>query len=202
MNDRTRAFGQDKEPSLLDRVGRNLSTRRLRRLIGCVEGRRCADIGCGFDAALSVSLFGGAAQVTLVDVAVDPLAASPGTHRIVEGHLPEVLDSIPDKSFDVIICNNVLEHLWEPEITLRQFHRLLATSGVCELNVPSWTGKRALEFAAFRLRVAPASEMNDHKAYYNPKDLWLLLVRSGFRPQDIKVRRHKLTLNTVARVRS
>ena len=66
------------------------------------------------------------------------------------------------------------------------------------VNVPTWRGKRALEFAAFRLGVSPADEMNDHKRYYDPKDLWPLLVEAGFRPSDIRCHRHKLGLNTFA----
>jgi SAM-dependent methyltransferase len=110
-----------------------------------------------------------------------------------------VLSSEPDGSIDAIICNNVIEHLWDPITTLRDFHRILTPGGVCVVNVPSWWGKVALEFAAFRLKLAPASEMNDHKTYYDPRELWPLLVQAGFSPQNIKIRRHKFRLNTVAR---
>ena len=43
--------------------------------------------------------------------------------------------------------------------------------------------------------------MNDHKTYYDPRDLWPMLVQAGFRPQDIKVHRHKFGLNTFAACR-
>ena len=69
------------------------------------------------------------------------------------------------------------------------------------VNVPSWRGKRFLELAAFRLGVAPKEEMDDHKAYYDPRDLWPLLVGAGFLPSEIKVTRHKGGLNTIARCR-
>jgi hypothetical protein len=64
--------------------------------------------------------------------------------------------------------------------------------------VPSWLGKRALEFSAFRLGLSPAEEMDDHKYYFDPKDLWPLLVRAGFRPSNIRCFRHKFRLNTFA----
>ena len=47
----------------------------------------------------------------------------------------------------------------------------------CLVNVPSWRGKRFLELSAFRLGLSPAEEMDDHKRYYDPRDLWPLLVR-------------------------
>jgi hypothetical protein len=74
----------------------------------------------------------------------------------------------------------------------------VAPGGVALINVPNWRGRIALETAAFRLGVSPAEEMDDHKAYYDPRDLWPMLVAAGFRPRQLSVRRHKLTLNTFA----
>ena len=43
--------------------------------------------------------------------------------------------------------------------------------------------------------------MDDHRTYYDPRDLWPLLVRAGFRPSELSVRRHKGGLNTIAAAR-
>ena len=83
------------------------------------------------------------------------------------------------------MCNNVLEHLDEPDARRRDAS-LVAPGGVCVVNVPSWRGKFFLELSAFRLGVAPKAEMDDHKADYDPRDLWPLLVRAGFLPSEIK----------------
>jgi hypothetical protein len=40
--------------------------------------------------------------------------------------------------------------------------------------------------------------MDDHKMYYNKRDLWPLLVRAGFKPSLIKLRYHKFGLNLFA----
>jgi hypothetical protein len=48
------------------------------------------------------------------------------------------------------------------------------------------------------LGLSPAEEMDDHKYYFDPKDLWPLLVRAGFRPRNIRCFRHKFGLNTFA----
>ncbi len=40
--------------------------------------------------------------------------------------------------------------------------------------------------------------MDDHKLYYDPRDLWPLLVRAGFKPPAIRCFRHKFGLNTFA----
>lgn len=200
MNQRSASFAQESEPTLIDRVGRWLSTRRMRRLLGDLAGKRTADIGCGYDAALARQLFGAAASVLLVDIDVDAALESERC-AVARGYLPGVLQAFPDRSVDALICNNVIEHLTEPDATLAELYRLVAPGGVCVVNVPSWRGKFFLETAAFRLGVAPKSEMDDHRAYYDPRDLWPMLVRAGFRPSDISVRRHKGGLNTIARCR-
>ena len=134
----------------------------------------------------------------LVDLSLaDDLKAHPKVTAI-EGELPGVLSGIPARSLDVILCMSVIEHLWEPELTLREFRRLLRPGGVCAINVPSWAGKRFLEFSAFKLGFSPAEEMEDHKTYYDPRDIWPLLVRAGFRPSHIRVFKHKFRLNTFA----
>lgn len=197
---RTTSFAQERRPGALDRFGRWLSTLRMRRYLGDVAGRSAADIGCGYDAALGVELFHSAASVLLVDVAIDPSLASDRC-TLMCGHLPEVLDDIGAESVDAIICNNVLEHLDNPGGTAGHLYRMLSPGGVCVVNVPSWRGKRFLELAAFRLGLAPKEEMEDHRTYYDPRDLWPLLVRAGFRPSGIKMARHKFGLNTIARCR-
>jgi hypothetical protein len=133
-----------------------------------------------------------------VDVAISPVLHDHPKVRAIEGRLPEALGEIEDDSQDLVICNSVLEHLWEPGETLREVWRILARGRMALVNVPSWRGKRYLEFSAFRLGMSPADEMQDHKAYYDPRDLWPLLVRAGFSPRDIRCVRHKFGLNTFA----
>ena len=179
---RTSSFAQHRQPNAVDRFGRWLSTVRIRHYLGDVTGRRAADIGCGYDAALGVALFQAAESLLLVDVAIAPaLATANRTLRC--GRLPEVLDDVAANSVEAIICNNVLEHLDEPTATAAQLHRILSPGGVCVINVPSWRGKRFLELAAFRLGVAPKEEMDDHKSYYDPPGP-LAVARQGRFPAE------------------
>jgi 2-polyprenyl-3-methyl-5-hydroxy-6-metoxy-1,4-benzoquinol methylase len=198
---RNRAYGQDHALTAVDRFGVWLSSRRVRRTVGSFSGLRVVDIGCGYHATVARALLPEVASMTLLDVAVSPvLRRHPKVHAI-EGRLPEALGELEDGSQDLVICNSVLEHLWEPVETLREVWRILAPGGMALVNVPSWGGKRYLEFSAFRLGMSPADEMQDHKAYYDPRDLWPLLVRAGFSPRDIRCARHKFGLNTFAACR-
>jgi hypothetical protein len=58
--------------------------------------------------------------------------------------------------------------------------------------------KRFLEYAAFRLGLTPKDEIDDHKAYYDLKDFWPMLVRAGFSRGNIWCFLHKFGLNTFA----
>ncbi len=198
---RRHAFGQDAGPSLVDRFGIWLSSRQMRRRVGGFAGKRVADVGCGYRASFSRSLAGQASEITLLDIALDPaLAELPGV-RTLTGELPGTMSAIADASIDVLICNSVLEHLWRPDHALAEFHRVLAPGGLALINVPSWRGKWFLEFSAFRLGTSPAAEMDDHKTYFDPRDLWPLLVAAGFRPRHIRCFKHKFGLNTFAECR-
>jgi 2-polyprenyl-3-methyl-5-hydroxy-6-metoxy-1,4-benzoquinol methylase len=199
---RDASYGQDYRPTMVDRFGLWLSVRRVRAEIGDVRGKRMGDFGCGYHAAAARLFLDACGGMTLVDLNLAPdLKANPKVTAI-EGRLPEALAGLAAGSFDVVLCNSVLEHLWQPQETLTAFHRLLKPGGVLLLNVPNWRGKRFLEFSAFRLGLSPAAEMDDHKAYYDPKDLWPLLVRAGFRPSRIRCFRHKCGLNTFAACRA
>jgi 2-polyprenyl-3-methyl-5-hydroxy-6-metoxy-1,4-benzoquinol methylase len=194
---RSTSYGQTRPASPVDRLGVWLSARAVHRH-AAFDGARVADLGCGFHAKLARSVLPRVADLLLVDVALAPDLRDHAKVTAVEGPLPDALAGQPDGSRDIVLCLSVLEHLTEPQRTLREIRRLLAPGGVALLNVPNWRGKVALELAAFRLGVSPAEEMDDHKMYYDPRDLWPLLVAAGFRPSGLRVHRHKLGLNTFA----
>jgi SAM-dependent methyltransferase len=182
----------------VDRFGVWLSGRSVRRAVGPLAGLAVGDVGCGYEGTFIRSVLPQVASATLADVALASDLASHPKVVSIEGELPGSLDKVADASLDVVLCMSVLEHLSEPEVALAHLRRVLRDPGVCVVNVPSWLGKRFLEFSAFRLGLSPAVEMDDHKRYYDPRDLWPMLVAAGFVPHLIRCRRHKFGLNTIA----
>lgn len=195
---RAKAFAQDYDPSVVDRFGVWLSARQIRRWVPSFAGKRVADVGCGYHATFVRTVLGEVREAVLCDVALAPdLVAHPRVKACV-GPVSQTLSALPAESVDVALLISVLEHVWEPQALLESLRRLLVPGGVCLINVPSWKGKRYLERAAFQWGVSPASEMDDHKMYYDEKELWPLLVRAGFAPSRIRCFSHKFGLNTFA----
>jgi SAM-dependent methyltransferase len=195
---RSRAFGQDYQPTMVDRLGVWLSARQIRKCAGPLNHKSIGDFGCGYHATFIRSVLPELERVVLIDSALaDDLKAEPKV-MAVEGMIPEVLKQVPTASLDVVLCISVLEHLWNPELTVQECHRIVRPGGVCLFNVPSWRGKWFLEFSAFRLGLSPEDEIRDHKTYYDVKDFSPLLEQSGFLPSAIRCFSHKFGLNTFA----
>jgi SAM-dependent methyltransferase len=198
---RSHAYGERRRLTPVDRFGVWLSSRAVRRHAD-VAGKRIADFGCGFDARFTRGVLAQVASACLVDVRLAEDLKQLSNVSAMEGTIEEMLPAIPDASIDVVLCLSVLEHLSDPQAALDGFRRILAEDGVLLVNVPSWRGKVFLELSAFRLGLSPACEMDDHKRYYDPRDLWPMLVRAGFRPSQIRCHRHKFGLNTFASARA
>jgi len=195
---RRKSYGEAYNPTPVDRFGVWLSSRQIHRYVADFHGKRIGDFGCGYQAAFVRTVLDRVASAVLTDVSLSPDLLVHPKVTVLPGPLPDNLAQLPSASLDVILCISVLEHLWEPTQVIREFHRLLAPGGVCLVNVPSWRGKRFLEYSAFRLGLSPTDEMNDHKNYYDVKDLWPLLVRGGFQPSGIRCFQHKFGMNTFA----
>ena len=199
---RERAFGEGYNPTVVDRFGVWLSARQIRRYAGTLRNKQLGDFGCGYHATFVRSALAELDRAVLVDSAIAPDLKQDARVTVIEGVLPSALEQIPSHSLDIILCVSVLEHLWNPLATLEACLRISRPGGVCLFNVPSWRGKRFLEYSAFRLGWSPRDEMDDHKTYYDPKDFWPLLVRAGFLPSNIRCFSHKFGLNTFAACRS
>jgi SAM-dependent methyltransferase len=154
--------------------------------------------GCGYRATQLVSLAGRIKRGVGIDFRIAPELRALDKFTFYEGAIEETLLKLSNQRFDAILLISVLEHLHDPLGMLEALRGLLKPSGVLLVNVPTWRGKRFLELSAFRLSLSPKVEMDDHKMYYDKRDLWPLLVRAGFKPSLIKMRYHKFGLNLFA----
>ena len=191
------SYGQ-KKLSFVDRLGAWLSQRAISRELADRRDLEVLELGCGFRATQLLALAPRLKHGTGVDFQLAPELASLPAFTFHEGTIEETLPKLTGQTFDAVLLISVLEHLDNPLGILGAVRDLLKPSGVVLINVPTWRGKAFLEFSAFRLGLSPKMEMDDHKMYYDKRDLWPLLVRAGFKPSLVRLRYHKFGLNLFA----
>ena len=184
--------------TVVDRFGVFLSRRPIRAVVAQYASPDVLDVGCGFEAVQLRDLAERIRSGVGIDAQISESAKATPNLRFIEGTAEQVLPTIESTSVDVVMLVSVLEHLWEPLEALRQCKRVLRSHGSLVLNVPTWLGKEALETAAFRLKVATAEPIDDHKAYYDKRELWTLLVKTGFKSSQLRLNYHKFGLNLFA----
>jgi 2-polyprenyl-3-methyl-5-hydroxy-6-metoxy-1,4-benzoquinol methylase len=182
----------------LEKIGVLLSHRAVARVIRRYQRPRLLDLGSGFACRLITYFAEELGPSTVVDIQLDSRLARDGRLTLVESTIENAWSQLPEASFDVITIINVLEHVWEPQETLNAAATRLKPGGTLVINVPTWFGKIAHETQAFRLGLSSPVEIDDHKRYFDKRDLWPLLVRAGFKPSRITQSYHKFRLNLFA----
>ena len=184
--------------SPVDRLGVWLSQRTIRRHLPNRNDLEVLELGCGYRATQLVALRPRLKRGIGVDFRIAPELQTLERFTFHQGTIEETLPKLARESVDVVMMISVLEHLNEPQAVLESAWQLLKPSGLLLINVPTWVGKRFLEFSAFRLGLSPKVEMDDHKMYYGKRDLWPVLVQAGFKPSQIRLSYHKFGLNLFA----
>jgi SAM-dependent methyltransferase len=192
-----KSYGQE-NLSFVDRLGVWLSQRAIARELPSGSDLEVLELGCGYRATQLIELGPRLKRGVGVDFQLAPELANLGNFSFYQGTIEDALPKLISERFDAVMLISVLEHLRDPLSVMEAASGLLKPSGVMLINVPTWRGKAFLEFSAFRLGFSPKVEMDDHKMYYDKRDLWPLLVRAGFKPSLVKLRYHKFGLNLFA----
>ena len=108
---------------------------------------RMLDVGCGKGVFLRDFVKGLRERCGVQEVqpAGIDLVRSRGDHfseisadfKFVQQNLDDRPLPFPERSFDFLCCNHVLEHIFQTEKLLREFHRVLDPSGLCVISVPN-----------------------------------------------------------------
>ena len=107
------------------------------RMMGDIRGRKVLDFGCG-DGALTGLLYKRGAQVTGVDT--NELGISLARQKFVEhqfkGEFITDSSALPDNTFDLCVCCEVIEHVDQPDLLLVEIARVLKPSGIAIISTP------------------------------------------------------------------
>lgn len=195
---RNDSFGQSKL-SFIDKIGVRLSFVQIRKYLQKYSTPlNLLDLGCGYNASLITQLLPQFQHAVGVDVRINDFLKQNPKMPFYETTIEKYIQESNSEQFDIILLISVLEHLCSPENILNYCQKSLNSNGLLIINVPTWRGKIFLELSAFKLGLSPVLEMNDHKMYYDIRDLWPLLVKGGFKPREIEMKYHKFGLNLFA----
>jgi SAM-dependent methyltransferase len=172
---------------------RTVSRRRLvmaQRLLPDPSNARLLDVGCSSGSLLAVAVEMG---FTAQGVELAPAAAAAARRAgfdVFDGRLHDA--GYAPGSFDVITLIELIEHIADPLVLLRQCRDLLRPRGVAVINTPngaSWSA-RALggEWEGFSL-----TRLGGHICFYSPRALHVLADRTGFDIAAIRTRHLRLT---------
>lgn len=118
-----------------------------------LEARRVLELGCGegrFGALLKARQ-----TVEVWGVETHPaaaLAAGQRLDRVISGDVNEIWAKLPEGSFDVVVLNDVLEHLEDPDACLRQVATRLKPEGLVVSSIPNVRYFRVLWDLLFRAK--------------------------------------------------
>jgi 2-polyprenyl-3-methyl-5-hydroxy-6-metoxy-1,4-benzoquinol methylase len=138
-----RAFaGTLAKPSVISRIKKHVILRRFRQVIGEKKGARILEIGCGegqFLLALHESF--PEAELTGIDFQFHPEhkarleAAGIG---LIVGLAEDAAFS--ENAFDIIVTNQLIEHLWDIDRVLQACWFALRPGGILTIETPNANG--------------------------------------------------------------
>ena len=130
-------------------VYRNNSNQRISECLKLVEGNEILDVGCN-DGTISRCLAERGYTVTGIDVLQSMIEIAKEFNQ-VSGTVFEVRDFLkdpfPPQSFDCIIILETIEHVLDPTLYLREFHRILRSNGKLIISTPNATSLKNLLYA-------------------------------------------------------
>jgi 2-polyprenyl-3-methyl-5-hydroxy-6-metoxy-1,4-benzoquinol methylase len=96
------------------------------------------EIGCGDGNFGELLIKRGAKEVWGVEFEKDQaVIAEKRITRVLVGDIAEQMKDLPDQYFDVIVCNDVLEHLVDPYSIVNSLRRKLKKNGVVVSSIPN-----------------------------------------------------------------
>ena len=172
-----------KEP-ILEPFLRKMRINKILPIIKKYPNSKLLDIGCGFNYKFLLEVEPYISEGYGIDFKVPELK-----NGKIKTKQIKLNDKLPfhKNSFDFVTMLAVLEHLDHPIEIVKEIERILKPKGKLILTVPSRNSKPVLEFLAYKMKIVNEEEINDHKKYYNYKDLEKLFKETG----KLKIQEHR-----------
>ena len=163
----------------------------------------CLDVGCGDGRTAGVWLSEHAKSYTGVDVSSGAvgMARSLGLDAICIDDAADL--PFTDASFDVVVCLEVLEHLFDPQAAALEIARVLRPGGTLLATVPNISHWKQRVDLAIRGRWDPRGDAlshakpwrDPHIRFFTPRSLASMLAQSGFDHVSVAGRQGSIARN-------
>ncbi len=160
----------------------NLFNRRLDEILRFTDGQRglLLDAGCATGVLLELARLRGW-EVCGVDVSeyATHIAREYYNLDIFTGELAGA--AYPDQHFDVVVMDDLIEHVADPSALVQESHRILKTGGLFTLNTPNRAGLWHLLMGRRWFHY----KQSEHTYFFSPEVISELQDRHGYRVLDI-----------------
>jgi SAM-dependent methyltransferase len=157
-------------------------------------GWKCLDVGCGDGQTSGRWLHGNGRAYTGVDISDTAVehARGLGLDAITVDDASSL--PFPDETFDAVVCIEVLEHLFRPELAVGEIIRVLKSGGVFISTVPNVAYYRRRIELTLLGRWNPVGDdlsveqpwRDPHIRFFNPRTFHRMLSWAGFEDIDIR----------------
>ncbi|MEI8013136.1 MAG: class I SAM-dependent methyltransferase, partial [Candidatus Omnitrophota bacterium] len=155
-----------------------------------LSARMVLDVGCGaglFAAALKqrqqAEVWGAELNVAVAG------QAKGNVDRLLTGDITVLVDDLPDDHFDCIVCNDVLEHIYDPSALLQKFASKLTKTGVLICSIPNIRFIRVLKDLLLKKKWEYAdSGILDitHVRFFTATSIANMFCRCGYQILELK----------------
>lgn len=141
------------------------------------DARRVLDVGCGRGRFLSLFADDRSRRWELHGIDLDANAIGVARTRGFEAAVSDIMSFETTLRFDLIVLQQVIEHLPDPRAALAKLWRLLAPGGVLVLETPNLAG---WDFHLFQARLWGGYHFPRHFVLFTPATLCAVLRETGF----------------------
>jgi ubiquinone/menaquinone biosynthesis C-methylase UbiE len=141
-------YDKNQLKEILDNIS-NVVDERVLKTLDMLEGKEILDVGCSIG-SLSKNIVDSGFKVTGIDVLEESIKIANEFYASKNSKF-EVRDLInqpfPENSFDCITFLETIEHVLNPALFLKEFHRILKNNGCVILSTPNATSLKNILYA-------------------------------------------------------
>lgn len=128
-------YNHDYKKTILKEEENSHTAKLMQKMVGEIKEKTILDVGCGSGKKLAFL----ARNNKVFGVDISKIAVQKAKKRRFKAKFVDIEKGLPFPSnkFDIVICSEVLEHLFKPSIALKEIKRVLKKEGVFFCTIPN-----------------------------------------------------------------